>query len=271
MNAAGHRPQIRAEAEQRAGQRQHQRQPIQELLLRYPAGTQAIDLVDVEGHSRQAFIEDARLHVVLRPRRDGLEDDVAKPLIGVGQHHDEGVAGGGGGDDGQGEDGAQQPGDADAARLHDDDLPIPRHPAQAHQQAEQHRHRNRDAEPLRHQQQQELRNRPAVHALGDQLLGVVHDRRDQQQEGEDQQAQEDQRQGLAQDVAVDDANHHARLYQAGRPRRRGSLRSAVEEPRSTLHSRGFSSLKTLEACRRCRPADGCLTRWPSACDLRVPP
>ena len=208
-----------------------------------PARSLHVHLVDVDDQARQAPAEDPRLHVVFGAGGDRAVNDVAERLIGVGQQHDEGVAGRRRRRRRQADDRPQQTVDVHAARLQDDDFPIRGQPTQPHQQTDEHGHRNGDAEGLGDQRQQETDDRPAVHALGHQFLGVPHDRRDQHQEREDQQAQEEERQRFAEHVAVDQAEHRGPIVPTPAPRRaafRRGLRLTGAEP---------------DAWKRCRPAD----------------
>ena len=97
--------------------------------------------------------------------------------------------------------------DADAAGLEGDELAIGRHPAEPHQDAVEQRHGNRDAERLRNERDEDADDRGGVDALGDQLLGVVQNRRHQQDERQDQQRQAEGQQDLADGVAIEDLEH----------------------------------------------------------------
>ena len=57
------------------------------------------------------------------------------------------------------------------------------------------------------QRQQHARDQLPGHALGDQLLGVFRERRDDEEEREDQQPDQERQQDLADHVPVEDPQH----------------------------------------------------------------
>ena len=122
-------------------------------------------------------VEHPGLHLALGAVRLHAQQNLPKPLGGVRYHGQQQVAvhrRRGGGQDQQGSQDAEQ---AQAAGLHRHRLPIPRQSTECHQDADQQGHRYRDAERLRHEQQQHLGDLPRIHPDPDQLFRLIHDRR----------------------------------------------------------------------------------------------
>ena len=164
-------------------------------------------VADVDDAAGEALIEGARLDVAFRLGRDDAERDLAEGLVGVRQRHEQHVLVGGERDDGQDGDRPQRAEDADAARLQRHELAVGRQPAEPHQDAVEQRHRDRDAQRLRHQRQQDANDGRRIDPFFDQLLRVLEHRRHQQDEGEHHQREEKGEQDLANQVAVEDIRH----------------------------------------------------------------
>ena len=97
----------------------------------------------------------------------------------------------GGGDHGQQRDRPHDAEQADAARLQRDELAIRRQPAQAQQHAVEQRHRDRDAQRLRHQRDQHAQHDRPGHPFGDEPSAegngtTVANRCDQAEQAADQ-------------------------------------------------------------------------------------
>ena len=104
-------------------------------------------------------------------------------------------------------DGPEETIDADAARLHGDELAVGGQPAERDQQGEQHRNRNADAERLRQQQHHDARHNRQLHAFGDELIPDREDGRNHQEERQQQQRQEERQQDFADDISIEDREH----------------------------------------------------------------
>ena len=72
---------------------------------------------------------------------------------------------------------------------------------------DQQGHRNGQAEGLRDQRPEQAGDRPPADPLGEQVLEMLHERRQRQEEREDQERQEHRRQDFPDDVAVERLGH----------------------------------------------------------------
>ena len=146
--------------------------------------------------------EHAWLDVAFGLRRDDVERDLPEGLVGARQRHEHHVGGRGPGRHRQHDDRPQHPEEAHAARLEDDELAVGRQAAEADENAQQQRHRNGDAQCLRHERQQHPEDGRPRDAFGDQLLGVLQDRRHHQDERQQQQPQAEGDQDFPDEIAV---------------------------------------------------------------------
>ncbi len=103
-------------------------------------------VADADDLVREALEEQPRADVVLAHLRQQAEGFLAELLVGVRHQLDQQVHVQAAGDDGQGQDGTQQPHRADATREHGDGLAVGRQAPEAHEDARQERHGNGDAE-----------------------------------------------------------------------------------------------------------------------------
>jgi len=123
------------------------------------------------GHAPEPVEQHARPDVVLDLRRDFAKRDFADAWFASGVRRSSRTpfrpsrAGRAGRR-------AEQAVDADAARLHRDELTVGRQPAERNQQAQQDRHRDADRQCLRHQQNDQLRDDPRPDALGEQRVAI---------------------------------------------------------------------------------------------------
>ena len=197
-----------------------------------PSFAGAGDLLDVQHDVREVpHVEHPRLHLALGAVRLHAQENLPKPLVGVRHHRQQHVAverrrGGG-----QGQQGSQDAEQADAAGLHRHRLAIPGQSAESHQDADQQGHGYRDAERLRDEQQQHLGHLPRVHSDPDQLFRLIHDRRQQHQEREDEQRQEEGEDYLPHDVATDDARHRVGSVRSERRNRKAAGSGAEDQVR----------------------------------------
>ena len=184
------------------------------------------DLTDVEGQIVEAVVEDTRLDLAFRAARQHLQRQLPEPLVRL-RHCDlYCIEGGSRRQEREERHRPQHAVDAQAAGLQGDRLPVGGHPAEPHQDADEQRHRNGEPHALRHEHQHQPGDRDAVDALCDELLGLVHEGRQHQHEGQDEQRKEEGRDDLAQDVAIRDPQHGADSRRAparGPTRREGSL------------------------------------------------
>ena len=132
-----------------------------------------LDVAHEQDAVRKLAEEDARLDIAFGLGRDDVERNLPERLVGVRQRDDHDVGGGGARRHGQHDDRTQHPEQADAAGLQDDELAVGRQPAQADQDAEQQRHRDRDPQRLGHERQQDATDGEPGDTLGDQLLRVA--------------------------------------------------------------------------------------------------
>ena len=164
-------------------------------------------LAGVQHPARELLVEHARPNVGLdRLRHDG-EGDFPEGLVGVGNGDDHHVGGHRRRDEGQGNDGPQQPVGADATGQQRDRLPVAGHPPEADEDPHQDSHRDGQPERLREEGPEDPGGGAPGHPLGQEVLEVVHHRREDQQEREDQERQEERRKNLLEDVAVDRGPH----------------------------------------------------------------
>ena len=194
-----------------------------------PSFAGAGDLLHVQHDVREVpHVEHPRPHLALGAVGLHAQENLPKPLVGVRHHGQQQVAVDRRRRGGQGQQGSEDAEQADAAGLHRHRLAIPGQPTESHQDADQQGHRYRDAERLRDEQQQQLGDLPRVHPDPNQLFRLIHDRRQQHQEREDEQGQEEGEEHLPHDITADDVRHRVRSLRFGprressRPRRRRS-------------------------------------------------
>ena len=113
------------------------------------------------------------------------------------------VGGGGGREDGEQRDRPEQAEDADAAGLQRHELAVGRQAAEPDQDPESSAIGIVTPSACGQQRQQDAQDDRPGDALGDQLLGVLQDRRHHQDEGEADQRQQQRRHDLAHEIAVE--------------------------------------------------------------------
>ena len=151
-----------------------------------PAGRQAPDVDHPVG---EVLEEHAGLDAALDARRHHAEGDFPEGLVALGQGDDGLVGGGGGRHDRDDRHGTDQAGQADAARLKRHELAIRRQPAEADEDAEQHRHRDGQAQRLGQERQEQPGHDRERNAARDERLAFAEDGRDLQDEGRAPRAQ----------------------------------------------------------------------------------
>jgi hypothetical protein len=161
------------------------------------------DASDVQDLAREPFEEETGLDVVLRGLLEQPVAALPERLVPVRDELDHHVEVGRQDDEAQRTDGPEQPPGADAAGEQGHALAVSGEPAQGHQHPGQERHRNRDAERLRQQVDEECGNRGGLDPFGEQRAGLFEHGPDAKDEGEDGQRQQERRQGLANEVAVE--------------------------------------------------------------------
>ena len=164
-------------------------------------------VADIDHMVGEVLEEDARLHVVFYPVGDDVGRDFPEALVGVGECNNRLVGRCGRGQGGQQDHRPEQAERADPAGLHGDELAIGRLPPQTDEDAQQDRHRNRDAERLRQQRQEDARHHAPCDAFGDERLGFPENRRDLENEREHDQRQKQRQQDLADQIAVENLEH----------------------------------------------------------------
>ena len=173
-----------------------------------PARLPRLGLVARIQHPVRKLVEkDAWLDVAFDLLRQDLEGDLAEFLVRVRDGDDHHPHRDRRRRQRQAHDRPEQPIRADATRQQRHRFPVGRQPAEADEDAHEKPHRNRQPERLRHQQQEDPAGRPPRDALGHQPLEVLHDGRQLEDEGEDQDRQDERRQDFADDVAVEGLEH----------------------------------------------------------------
>jgi len=159
----------------------------------------SVHVIDAEQFGR--VIHD----LYLRRQLIALGHDVVNGAYLVQPPTDVAVVGvGGGRDEGDECDGPNQPVQADAARLQRDELAVGGELPEPDQNPEEHRHRNGDPQRGRQQRQQHAPDGGPRDPFGDQRLGLAQDRRDQEDEGQDDERDQQRRDDLANQVTVED-------------------------------------------------------------------
>ena len=166
--------------------------------------TGSIDVARVEHAVGEVLVEDAGLDVAFGTGGDEVERELAKRLVRVGQGGDRLVRGRAGREHGEERDRTHDAKDADAARLEGDELAVGRDPPEAEEDAVEQRHRNRDAERLRKQRDEDAQNPAPGHALRDERGQALHDRRHHQDEGEADERHQKRRHDLADEIPIED-------------------------------------------------------------------
>ena len=164
-------------------------------------------IADVDHVIGKVLEEDLRLDVPLQRLGDDAEGELAEFQIGVGQRDNRLVSGGGRADDRHQEHRTQQPHQADAARLHRDELTIGGQSSEPDQNAEQHRHRNRDAERLRQQHVERAHDRRPGHALRNEQRALLQKGRHLQQERQEDQPENAGQDHLAKQIPIERLEH----------------------------------------------------------------
>ncbi len=149
--------------------------------------------------------EDARLHVVLDPFLDEAERDRPERLVRVGQRDHHLVGRRDRAERGEEGNRAEEAHQAHAARLHRHELAIGGEASQADENPEEHGDRNRQAQRLRQERQQNPRNDRPLHAARNQRLGLLENWRDLEDERERHQADRKGERDLAHEVAIKDS------------------------------------------------------------------
>ena len=166
------------------------------------------DLPHVENRARKPIhLKHARLDLALGAVRRHAEHRLPQASVGVRHRLGQQVAVERGRQGGQDEQRRQDAEDADAARLHRHHLAVARQASEPHQDPDQERHRNRQAQRVRQRRHENLKDVAQVHADPDQLFRVLGDRVEHQQEGEDHLREAERGDHFPQDVATENAKH----------------------------------------------------------------
>ena len=172
-----------------------------------PPGALDVHVHHTQEDPREALVEDPWFHLVFRSYRHCAEGDLAERLVGVRHCHDQDVRGRPERHHAQHRHWSEHSIDADTAGLQRHGLTVAGQSPESHQEPDEDRHRDGDAECLRNERQHELGDRPAADTLREQLLDHGHDRVDHEDEGEDQKTEKHHPECFPQDVAVNDAQH----------------------------------------------------------------
>jgi len=105
----------------------------------------------------------------------------------------------------------EQADQADAARLHRDELAVRGQAAEADEDPQQDGHGNRDAQRLRQEHVERAQNRRPRDAAGHQRGALLEKRRDLQQKRQDDESQDERQHHLANEIAVEGREHAACL------------------------------------------------------------
>ena len=162
---------------------------------------------DVDHVVGKILEEHLRLHVVLELVGDDAVGDLAELQVGVRERDDHLVRAGGGAQDGDEGHRADQADQADAACLHGHEFPVRRQPAEPDQDAEEDGHGDRDAQRLRQEHVERVKDRRPRDAAGDQGFALLQERRHLKEKGQDDQPQHERQHHLADEIAVERFEH----------------------------------------------------------------
>ena len=188
--------------------------------------------------------EHPRLDVAFDLLAERRKEDFAVLLVGVRDRRNHHVKRRGGRDARERQHGSKQPVRADTAGQQRDCLAIGRQPAKANQQPDQQRHRNRQAQGLRAQKQDDPADSRPRNTFREEPLELLHHGRQFQDEREDQQRQDERRNDFADDVAVNRPEHQRNSVDsitgstrlAARSSRPAWRRAKDRAARSTIHA-----------------------------------
>jgi hypothetical protein len=135
------------------------------------------NVAHIEHEVGELVEEDAWLDLAFCALREHVVRDFAECLIRVRQRFEHHVGRRHPAENGNEGDRAEQPRNADAARLHRDEFTIRRQPAERDEQRNQERRGNRQRERRRKQRRHRAQHDRRRHAFGDERFGVLHHRR----------------------------------------------------------------------------------------------
>ena len=173
-----------------------------------PAGLPRVRLVAGIQHPVWKLVKkDARLNVAFDLLGDDLEGDLPEFLVRVRNGDDHHPHRDRRRRECQRHDRPEQPIRAHAAREECHRFAVGGHPSEADEDTYEQPHGDGQPEGLGHQQEQNPSGGLPWNALGDQPLEVLHDRRQLENEGENQDREDERRQDFADDVAIEGLEH----------------------------------------------------------------
>ena len=163
----------------------------------------------VDDDVREPLEEDPRFDFVFRTRRNDVEGDLAEGLVPNRNQHHVDVGGSQGARRRYKSNRAEQPIEADAARLHRHELPVRRKPPEGHEQRQKKRHRNRQRKRVRQERHDQPSDGQERDPLRHVFLGVPHQLGNDEEKREDGQAKAERPGHLTKDVAVESAHQRS--------------------------------------------------------------
>ncbi len=164
-------------------------------------------LANINDEIRKIRIEHPRFDLGFAPRHQQLERNFAEGLICGGQRDDHDVGCRGRCDEGEEQNRAEQLHHAHAAGFQRHDLAIAREAPEREQDAEEQRHRNGNAQRLRHERGEHAHDDVPRRTLGDERFAVFEDGRNLERKGEQQQRKPEGRHQLAQQIPIENPQH----------------------------------------------------------------
>ncbi len=174
------------------------------------------DVLDVEDDPRDGFVELERLDPELGPGQDGVRHGLDPAEIGPGRQDERQGRGREEAGQTENEERTEEPPGPDPERPERDDLGVGGQARQTAQDARQDGHGHGEGQQGRDEQDEEAGRRAGRDAPDDEELGQGQDLVHEQGEGRDQEADQERRHDLLENVPVDDLEHGPRLPQSYR-------------------------------------------------------